>query len=399
MRRNVPLIAATAGLALMLAACGSDSGDNGPTGSSEPFHVVALGGIGAQGVLANNAATSVLSTQASAAYVNAHGGINGRQVVVEVIDDKADPTTAVTKLREYIAKTKPDLVVNSGPSTVANATLPILNDEGILSFNIGPTADSANPSKFPLNFDLSAGPTEYLKGFVTYLKSQNFTSVGILHGSSAYGESFGKLFAQGLPQAGVTVTANEVYDVAALDMTAQIDKVRASNPQALILDAYGAPLGYILKNIDKLAWNVPIVANNSVAATGIISTPQPDGLLGTSLVSNVVMEVYKSTKHSADATGVNEAVQQMKALGTIKSTLINAYNYDSLLLVQAAAAKAKSTEATALAKALEDPSVQQSAKTVIIGLYGFTTSSHTPNVTGEEFVFVKPSAIQDGQYS
>lgn len=393
------MVAAAASLALVLAACGSDSGGGTNEGSDEPFRVVALGGIGAQGVLADNAATSVLSIQAGAAYVNANGGILGREVVVEVIDDKADPTVAVTKLREYMAQHKPDLVVNSGPSTVANATLPILNEEGILSFNIGPTADSANPSKLPLNFDLSAGPRDYLRGFVTYLKSENITSVGILHGSSAYGETFGATFAEGLPKEGITVTAKEVYDVAALDMTPQIEAVRATNPQALILDAYGAPLGYILRNIDKIGWDVPIVANNSVAATGIISTPEPDGLLGTPFVKNVVMEVYKSTKYDPNATAVNEAVARMKAIGEIKATLILAYNYDALLLVKAAAEKVGTTDAAALAKALEDPAVQEAANTVIISRYGFTATDHSPNVSGEEFTFVRPSPIKDGQYS
>jgi branched-chain amino acid transport system substrate-binding protein len=399
MRRKTTLVAAVAGLALALAACGSGDGEPTNPTNNEPFRVAVLGGIGAQGVLADNSATSVLAAQAGAAYVNANDGILGRQVTVDVIDDRGDPTVAVTKLREYLAQQKPDVVLNSGPSTIANATIPILNEEGILSFNIGATADSSNPAKFPLNFDLSPGATEYLKGFITYLKAEQITSVGILHGSTAYGETFGKLFGEGLPAAGITVTANEVYDVAALDMTPQLETVRASNPQALILDAYGAPLGYILRNVDKLGWDVPIIGNNSVAATGIISTPEPDGLLGTPLVSNLVMEVFKSTKYDPAATAVNEAVEYMTQLGEIRSTLILAYNFDALLLVKAAAEKAQSTDAQALAGALVDPAVQAAAGTVIIGNYGFTTDAHTPNVTGEEFVFVKPSAIKNGQYS
>jgi len=399
MRRKITLIAAAAGLALALTACGS--GDDEPTNptNTEPYRVVVLGGLGAQGVLADNSATSVLAARAGAAYVNDNGGILGRQVTVDVIDDRADPTVAVTKLREYLAQNKPDLVLNSGPSTITNATLPILNEEGILSFNIGATADSSNPAKFPLNFDLTPGASEYLKGYITYLKEQNITRVGILHGSTAYGETFGTVFGTGLPEAGITVTANEVYDVAALDMTPQLETVKASNPEALVLDAYGAPLGYILRNVDKLGWDVPIIGNSSVAATGIISTPEPDGLLGTPLVENLVMEVFKSTKYDPAATGVNEAVRHMTALGEIKATLILAYNYDALLLVKAAAEKAQATDAQSLAAALVDPAVQQAAGTVIIGNYGFTAEAHAPNVTGEEFAFVKPSAIKNGQYS
>ena len=394
-RRLMGLVGGLASLGLVTAGCGSASEGGGAAG--DDYKVVVLGGLSAEGVLADNASTSVLSAKAGVAAANASGGIDGRNVTIEVIDDQADPTTAVTKLREVIAKNKPDLVLNSGPSTVADATLPILKQNNILSFNIGPTATSADPAQFPLNFDLSANAADYINAFVPYLEEHGYKKVGILHGSSSYGETFGKT-AQEIIGKSAEVVANEEYDVAALDMTAQIQAIKSKNPDALILDAYGAPLGYVLKGIDKLGWDIPIVGNNSVAATGLISTEPPAGVLGTDQVKNLVMQVYASTAYDQNATEVVEAVKHMKDLGEIKASLILAYNYDAPLLVQAAAKQAGSTDPAELAKALEDPEVQKAAPTAIISTYNFTAEQHGPHANADEFAFISPSPLKDGQF-
>ncbi|XBB66957.1 ABC transporter substrate-binding protein [Nocardioides sp. WV_118_6] len=392
--RLFKVVGGLAALALVAAGCaGEDS-----SGSDDEYHVLVLGGVSAEGVLADNASTSVLSAKAGVELVNKNGGIDGKKVTIKVVDDQADPTVAVTKLREAIAKGKPDLVLNSGPSTVADATLPILKQNNILSFNIGPTETSADPKAFPLNFDLSASAQNQLDAFPPYFAEKGYKKVGILHGSSSYGEVYGAAAEKTFDGAGLDVVANEEYDVAALDMTAQLEAIRSKNPDALVLDAYGAPLGYVLKGVEKLGWDIPIVGNTSVAATGLISTEPPSGVLGTPAVKNLVMQVYKSTAKDPAATDVNDLVARMKAIDPIKSTLIVAYNNDALALVQAAAEKAGSTDPKKIAEALTDSSVQQDATTAVIGTYLFSADSHAANPGPEEFAFIAPGPLVDGQF-
>ena len=391
----IKLGAGLAALALLSTGC-ADSDTAG--GSDDEYRVLVLGGVSAEGILADNASTSVVAAQAGVDFVNENGGIDGRDVVIEVVDDQADPTVAVTKLREAIAKDKPDLVLNSGPSTVGDATLPILKQNNILSFNIAPTETSADAEQFPLNFDLSASAGDQIRAFVPYFEEQGYEKPGILHGSSSFGEIYGASAEKIFDESGLDVVANAEYDVAALDMTAQLESIRAKNPDVLVLDAYGAPLGYVLKGIEKLGWDIPIVGNTSVSATGLISTKPPSGVLGTSAVKNLVMQVYNSTAHDPNNQAVVDAVAGMKARGDIKATLILAYNYDALSLVQAAAEKAGSTDPEKLAEALEDPEVQSDAPTAILSRYNFTAEQHDSQPTAEEFVFISPGALKDGQF-
>lgn len=393
------MAAAAATTAIMLAGCAGGNAGAGESGD-EPFRIMVLGALSAEGVLGINASTSVLSVQAAADVINEEGGVLGRDIVVEVADDQGDPTTAVTLVREAInSGTPPNAILNSGPSTVAEATLPIISQAEIISFNIGPTATSWDPSVYPHNFDIAVGAPDAVGGVVTYVGEQGFKTAGVLHGSSSYGEAYGAAAEEALGKAGLEVLGNEEYDVTSLDMTPQLEALRAKNPDALVLDAYGAPLGYILQGIEKLGWDVPIVGNTSVAATGLVNTPPPSGVMGTDQVKNLVMEVFQSTVSNAEAEETNRAVESMLSLGEIKATLILAFNYDAVILLKAAVESVGSTDdADAIAAALEDPEVTKNAPTAMLSEYVFTEDRHAAVIPGTEFQFIPPSVLEEGQF-
>lgn len=399
------LAAAAAGLVVstvVLAGCsGSAGGDEGSGGGeNDPIQVVVLGGLGAEGILGDNATTAVTAALASVDAVNDMGGILDREVEITHLEDNADPTVAVTKLREYIAtEGKPDLVMNSGPSTITEAMLPILTQNKVFSFNIGPTATSGDPKVNPYSFDLSASVPDYLGSFVDEVGARGYEKVAVLHGSSAYGELFGQQAEEMLSEEGFEVTGNQGFDNAALDMTAQLSALKSGDPEVLVLDAYGAPLGYVLQSLEKLGWDIPVMGNTSVSATGLIARPAPDGVLGTDQVKNLTMQVYTSTQYNPDDTVVNEAVERMVAAGDIRSSLITAYNYDSVLLFKAAAEKAGGVDdIDALVTAMIDPEVQKSAGTAILGNYAFTADLHSPHVTPDQFAFIPPGELVNGQF-
>ncbi|EGD55971.1 ABC transporter substrate-binding protein [Gordonia neofelifaecis] len=396
--RNRAIIVGLAVSSLTLAACGnSDSTSSG--GADQPYRVLITAGISGQGALAANAQTSVLAAKAGVQVVNNDGGIDGRKIQLTVVDDGGDATNAVTKIRQSITESKPDLVLDSGPSTISAALLPILKQNKILSFNVAPTEDSTNPDKFPLNFDLAPGGTDNSKSIAGYAKEKNYNDIGVIHGSTAYGEEFGEKMGQAVTAAGLKLAGNVEYEVTALDMTAQLQSLKNAGAKALVVDAYGAPLGYLLKNIERLGWDVPIIGNTSVSGTNLIANTPPAGVLGTPAVKNLVTQVFTSTVYDPNNAAVKQMVDTMASLGEIRSTLIVADNYDAMPLIAAAAKKAgTSTDPQKLAEALENPEVQQNAKTAFLARYNFTADSHDPNPAQSEMKFIAPTKVVNGQF-
>lgn len=396
--RRPVLVAAVAASVLTLTACGSAESAGGG-GGDQPYRVLITGGVSAQGVLAANAQTSILATKAGVEVQNRAGGIGGRPIELTVVDDAGDATIAVTKVREAITKQKPDLVLNSGPSSIGAAVLPILKQKGVLSFNISPTPDSTDPSKFPLNFDLAPGATDNARGIVGYAKEKGYNDIGVIHGSTAYGELFGKEMTSALGKAGLKQAGNEEYESTALDMTAQLQSLKNAGAKAIALDAYGAPLGYVLQSMQRLDWDVPLIGNTSVSGTALVANEPPNGVLGTPAVKNLVTQVFTSTVYDPNNALVNQMVDTMSSLGTIPSTLILADNYDALPLVAAAAEKAgTTTDAEKLAAALETEDVQKNAKTAFLSRYHFTSDNHGPNPSQDEMKFIAPTKVVNGQF-
>lgn len=243
---------ALAGLAMAVAAC---DGDGGGSGGDDVYRVLVLGGLTAEGA-ADNAASSVQAAQAGFDHVNETGGIDGRQVVVTVVDDQGDPTRAVSKVREAVVEARPDFVLISGPSTIADATPPILKQDNILSFNSAPTKNSSDPEQFSLNFDFSPGIAEFAGAFVPYTRDEGYRKVWDRAWLECLRSVDGGGGQEGRRGRGPGGCAMEEYDVAALDMTAQLETIRSKNPDVLFSTVAGRSWGSVLRGVEKLGWGV-----------------------------------------------------------------------------------------------------------------------------------------------
>ena len=395
MKKFLSLLALSSTL-LAFAACGGEDGNDGDA----PYRIMVTGGLSSSGPAQANSQTSILSAKAAVKEINADGGLDGRPIELTVVDDAGDPTKALTKLREAIASgEKPDAYLTSGPSTIIQAVLPILKQNKILSFDQMGNNDLIDPDEHPYNFETAPLVSSFVDALAAYIDEQGYKSVAILHSSSPNGELYGAEMKERLPDAGVKVVGSETFDSAALDMTAQLETLKDKDPDALFLDGYGAPVGYILAGIKKLDWDIPIIGDGPVASSGITSTNPPDGLLGTDDMKNLKFIVMRSTQFQAADERVNSAVATMAGIEDIQASLMLAFPYDSPYLIRAAVESAgTSTDPDALVKALEKPEVTADADTAIIANYGFTSKSHAPNVTPDEFSVVTPSLIHNGQF-
>ncbi|MDG3009523.1 amino acid ABC transporter substrate-binding protein [Rhodococcus sp. D2-41] len=397
-RKTVGLFAVLAVSVATVAACSSSGAQS--DSASGPYRVLLAAGLSGPGPLTANAQTEVLAAKAGAEVINKAGGIGGRQIEITVVDDGGDATTAVTKVREAInSGQKPDLFLDTGPSSVPTAVLPILKQNKILSFNVSPTADTSDPKKFPLNFDLTTSPDATSLAVAQYAKGKGYESVGIIHSSTSSGETIGSTLQSALQQTGVRSAGNESYDATALDMTAQLQALKNAGASAVFIDAYGASLGYILQNVQRLGWNVPLIGGISASATGLITKNPPDGVLGTPQVANMVTQVLRSNVYDPNDKAVNTMVDTMASLGAIPGSVELAANYDAFPLLASAAKQAgTTTDAAKLATALESPVVQQNAQTAYLPRYHFDATTHAANVDASTFEFIKPGPLVNGQF-
>jgi branched-chain amino acid transport system substrate-binding protein len=288
-------------------------------------------------------------TRAAVTVLNKSGGINGAHVVVTVVNDGGTPTTGVTKLEAALnSSTKPSVVLDADASPEAAAELPILAQAKVFSLNQSPTATSGTPKKFPYSFDLSPSTTNYVQSFISTAKAKGYKKIAVINGNDAYGTAIGASMVKLAKAAGLTITGETAYKTTGLTYTATLSGLQSGKPQVLWADGYGAASGYLMQDIKKIGWNVPVMADDSFSVSPPVVTPPPTGSLGTTIEKGITFQTVTAgvyTPPSKTPKNVATMLAAMKRNGHPKASLLFGYEYDGVLMAGYAARRATATPA------------------------------------------------------
>src|SRR6185437_7007603 len=336
--------AVTASATLALSAVGGLVASSSAGAATSPFRVVIVAALTTQ-YLKTNAQTEVLLTRAAATVINKSGGVAGHKVTVTAVNTNGNPTTAVTKLQAVLgSSTKPNMVILGSSSAETSAELPVATRAKILTFNDAPSETSGTPKVNPYNFDISPSTTNYVQSFVAYTKSKGIKKIGIFAGNDAYGTAIGASMNKAAKAAGLTVTDSVQYKVTGLTFTSTLAALQASKPQLLWADAYNAPAGYLLQDLQKIGWSVPVLGDDSFSVSTPITTEPPTGLLGTSAEKNLRFQTFKAAvwaPASKTPKNTKTMLAAMRRTGSPKASLLFGYDYDAVIMTAYAARSSK----------------------------------------------------------
>jgi branched-chain amino acid transport system substrate-binding protein len=230
--------------------------------STQPYRILFIGSLSGPTESVGQSAEQGL--KAGIAVVNSQGGLQGRKVTVTVVNDQGDPTNDVAGYEKYVSTSgQPDLVVNaSSVIAVAPATTPAK----VLTFGIDNSAAANQPKKWPYTFLVNSALEPQGEAMAQYLLSKNVHKVAYLYSTNEFGEVVSGVWIPILEKHGISVTG-ATYNDTDLSMTSQLEKLKATNPQMLLLSGYGAPTGYILKSKQTVGWDIPTLGDGRLVAT------------------------------------------------------------------------------------------------------------------------------------
>ena len=191
---------------------------------------------------------------------NAKGGVNGRKVAWVLEDNRGDATTGASVARKLIDVDKVSTIFIA-PTPPALATLPIAETAKVLLLS---AAQNPKLAQSPWG---SLVPPVAEKSGVAYaklavaLKAKRIAILAVDNDAIATALT---VFKANLQKAGIQVVAHESYKTGTQNFTAQLTKIRASNPDFLQINSFSAAeYGYALKQMGELnfrpkfieAWN------------------------------------------------------------------------------------------------------------------------------------------------
>jgi branched-chain amino acid transport system substrate-binding protein len=306
------------------------------------------------GPLASLAQAEVQGIKAAASVVNAAGGILGQHVVLTIDNDSGDPTTALNDVQAAVnSGTLPSLVVAGTDGSETDAVTPILTEHKII--DISPTAAvrSSNPSFAPYHFSSLFASAAANTDIIDELASSGIKNVGILVANDALGAQSLAQYVAALKSKGMSYEST-AYPSGGTDFTPELLKLKAGNPQALIISALGSDAATAATSRAKIGWDILTYGDAAFSGSDVA------GLVPPADTKDIRIFVQTSELYAPPA---KQTPGFKKFYGAVRSEVgaplvftDNVYSdgYDTIMLAAAGAKDAGSVAGPSVAKALLD---------------------------------------------
>jgi branched-chain amino acid transport system substrate-binding protein len=197
---------------------------------------------------------------------NEDGGIDGRTVRFVFHDDQSSPQVAVQLLNDIVA-THPSVIMGSTLVAMCSAMAPLLKHGPVL-YCLSP---GYHPPRGSYAFSANTSTWDGQVSGVRYFREKGLTRFASITSSDATGQDAdrGMDAALSMPEnAGVKIVDREHFNLSDVSVAAQIERVRAANPQYVLAWATGTPSATIFKGLVQAGIDLPVLTtggNQSVA--------------------------------------------------------------------------------------------------------------------------------------
>jgi branched-chain amino acid transport system substrate-binding protein len=246
-------------LVIALAALAICVTTRSPVGSAQvsgvPVEISAL--VPSTGGGAFLAKSYIEAFRAAEIAVNATGGIQGRPLKIVTADSQTSGQVGLQLVNGLIAN-HAQLFVDGGPSTVCNASAPVVLKTGPVDYCLSPLL---TPPAGSFVFSSSAAAADLTRVGVRYFRERGWKRIAVLASTDSSGQALeGSLNAAlALPEnRDMQLVAREHFSAPDLSVTAQLSRITAANPQALFTFATGTPIGTVFHGLHDAAIDLPI---------------------------------------------------------------------------------------------------------------------------------------------
>jgi branched-chain amino acid transport system substrate-binding protein len=194
--------------------------------------------------------------------VNASGGIKARPVKFVLEDSQTSPQIGLQLAQGLIAKHVPAFI-DGGPSTVCNASVPIVVQTGPVDYCLSPVI---HPPAGSYVFSASVSSVDQARIAVRYFRERGWTRVAMISSTDITGEDLDHQTetALQLPEnKTLQLVAREHFNTTDLSVAAQLARIKAADPQALLVWTTGTPLGTVLRGVSEAGLALPLQTTNS----------------------------------------------------------------------------------------------------------------------------------------
>jgi branched-chain amino acid transport system substrate-binding protein len=219
--------------------------------------------------------------QLAADEINAAGGINGNKLQLVIEDEQGKKEEAINVFKKLIFQDKVLMVFGPTLSNSAQAADPIAQSAKTVAFGTSNTADgitSIGDYVFRNAVTEADVLPETLKMAV---KKSGIKKVAVMYGNDdVFTKSGYDNFKKALEDLKIPVTTTETFAKGDVDFKAQLTKIKAGNPDAIVLSALLAEGAPVMVQARQLGLNMPFIGGNGMNSVKVfdLAKDKSDGL-------------------------------------------------------------------------------------------------------------------------
>ncbi len=308
MRRRAKILPVLMVMALVVAACGDDGAEEGP--------IVVGGSLALTGAVG---ATGQIHRIAGELYVerlNARGGLLGREVVFEPLDDESSPAAVADLYEQLITQDEVDLIMGPYATPWILAAQPVAERHGLVlphhtsvlapsmtyecqfpAWSIGPEPNVFIPNQVADALD-SLGDISTVALVTNSSGSTAFVSYGVpnVPGSRGALEVF--------PERGYQVVADEQYPPGNTEWGPIAVAIRDANPDFVMVNGLGIEANQLIDAMGQLNYSPRMM---------FALFPAPGAVLGMGAAAEGMLSVSMFEPNEPIMAGLSEEVRDIIA--------------------------------------------------------------------------------------
>ena len=316
------------------------------------------------------------------------GGIKGRPVEFVILDNGSEETKCVMAVKKLIESEKVLAII--GPST----TGPTLAVAGICEKAKIPLISCAAGVKItdpvrPYVFKTAQADRQAVEQILGHIKSKGLKTIAFISDSNAFGASGLDQMQKQAPGAGVTVAAQEVFGSKDTDMTAQLTRIAAGKPDAVVCWGTNPGPAIIARNMKQLGLKMPLIMSHGIANKKFIELAG-DASEGVILPAGRLVVAGDLPDSDPQKTLLLDYASQFQKAYGRDADSFGGYAWDAARLVLKAMEKAGDDPAK-----IRDEIEGTKGFAGVSGVFNFSPTDHN-GLTKDAFVMVE---IRDGKWS
>lgn len=279
--------------------------------------------------------------------INADGGVLGRDLTTEVVDDEGKPANGPVIAQQFCDDADIPAVLGFSFSSVALSGLPIYTQCGlpiVASAVTSPELSGASDIFFRTVFTDAYQGAEAAK-FIS--ENRGVKKVAVLYQQDDYGKGVADAFSAAIEDEGGSVTSSQAYQLGTVNFGSIVDKALQGDPDAIFIGGFYTEAGKIVTQVRDSGSDLPIFASDGAASPLFLD------LAGENAEG---VEVYAAFSANDSRTESSDFVSAFEAKYDKEPSSWAALAYDATYVVAGAIEESGSTDRAAVADAIRQTS-------------------------------------------